>query len=102
MRMNHVTKFTVVFALLFSSVAAFGQATGIQEIAAQAALVSEFDVNGLKVILKRRPGAATVAGGLFIRGGARNITDKNAGIEALMIATAIEEGKANPRRTARR
>jgi len=102
MRMNHVTKFTVVFALLFSSLAAFGQATGIQEIAAQAALVSEFDVNGLKVILKRRPGAATVAGGLFIRGGARNITDKNAGIEALMIATAIEAGKTIPRGTVRR
>lgn len=100
--MNYIAKFTIIFVLLFSSVAAFGQASGIQEVAAQAALVTEFDVNGLKVILKRRPGAATIAGGLFIRGGARNITDKNAGIEALMIASAIEAGKTIPRETVRR
>jgi len=42
-------------------------------VAKQAALVSEFDVNGLKVLLKRREGSLTVAAGLFIRGGAANI-----------------------------
>ena len=47
--------------------------------ATQAALVSEFDVNGLKVLVKRRAGSQTVAAGLFIRGGARNITAENAG-----------------------
>ncbi|MCV4639927.1 hypothetical protein OFB62_31995, partial [Escherichia coli] len=56
-----------------------------QFVADQASLVSEFDVGGLKVILKRRPQSATVAGGLFIRGGARNIDAKNAGIERLML-----------------
>ena len=39
-------------------------------VANQAALVSEFDVNGLKVLLKRREGSLTVAAGLFVRGGA--------------------------------
>ena len=40
----------------------------------QAALVTEFDVNGMKVLLKKREGSLTVATGLFIRGGAANIT----------------------------
>ena len=36
--------------------------------AAAAALVTEFDVNGLKVLVKRRPSAPTVAAALFVRG----------------------------------
>src|SRR5438067_5874661 len=62
--------------------------------AASAALVTEFDVNGLKVLVKRRAGSQTVAGGLFIRGGSRNITAANAGIEDLMLDLA-SEGSAN-------
>lgn len=82
-------------------VAGFAQ-TGKPSIAEQANLVTEFDVNGLKVLVKRRPNAPTVAAGLFIRGGARNITDKNAGIENLMLDVAIEGGKKFPRETLRR
>jgi len=59
-------------------------------VAKQAALVTEFDVNGLKVLVKKREGSLTVAAGLFIRGGARNITPENAGIEALMLDVASE------------
>lgn len=66
-------------------------------VAKQAALVTEFDVNGLKVIVKRREGSPTVAAGLFIRGGARNITAQNAGIEALMLAAATEASANFPR-----
>ena len=55
-----------------------------------ARLVTEFDVNGLKVLVKRREGSQTVAAGLFIRGGARNITAENAGVEALMLDVATE------------
>ncbi|MBD0371941.1 MAG: insulinase family protein [Pyrinomonadaceae bacterium] len=65
--------------------------------ATQAALVSEFDVNGLKVLIKRRAGSQTVAAGLFVRGGARNITPENAGIENLMLATAVEASANFPR-----
>src|SRR5688500_954579 len=78
------------------------QTANLDNFAAQAALVSEFDVNGLKVILKRRANSPTIAGGLFVRGGARNITEKNAGIENLTIAAAIEAGKNMPRQTVRR
>ncbi|HEU4506659.1 MAG TPA: pitrilysin family protein [Pyrinomonadaceae bacterium] len=66
-------------------------------VAKQAALVSEFDVNGLKVLLKRREGSLTVAAGLFIRGGSANINAQNAGIETLMLSTATEATTGFPR-----
>lgn len=74
------------------------QNENLQDIVAkQAALVSEFKVNGLKVLVKRRAGSLTVAAGLIIRGGARNITAENAGIEALMLSTATEASTNFPR-----
>jgi len=69
-----------------------------QDIAAkQAALVSEFDINGLKVLVKRREGSLTVSAGLFFRGGIRNITTNNAGIEALMLSASTEASSHFPR-----
>jgi predicted Zn-dependent peptidase len=65
--------------------------------AAAAALVTEFDVNGLKVLVKRRAGSQTVAAGLFIRGGSRNISAENAGIEDLMLDVAEEASVNFPR-----
>ncbi|MGI8670497.1 MAG: M16 family metallopeptidase [Aridibacter sp.] len=72
------------------------------DVADQIALVSEFDVNGLKVVVKRRPSAPTVAAGLFVRGGARNISDKNAGVEYFMLDAATEGSKMFPREAIRR
>src|SRR5215211_5038715 len=66
-------------------------------VAKQAALVTEFDVNGLKVLLKRREGSLTVAAGLFIRGGSSNINAQNAGIESLMLSVATEATTNFPR-----
>jgi zinc protease len=66
-------------------------------IARQAALVTELDVNGLKVIVKRREGSQTVAAQLYIRGGSENITAANAGIEALMLNVASEASAGYPR-----
>jgi len=68
----------------------------------QAGLVSEFEVNGLKVLLKRRPFSSTVAAGLFIKGGARNVTADNSGIENLMLETAVEGSARYPRDVLRR
>src|SRR5439155_7340353 len=93
------------FALLPNSLlasASFPQTDKIENLAAQSALVSEFDVGGLKVILKHRSTAPTVAAGLFIRGGSRNISEKNAGIESLMLNSAIEAGKQFNRQAVRR
>ena len=69
---------------------------------AAASLVTEFEVNGLKVLVKRRAGSQTVAGGLFLRGGARNVTAANAGVEALMWDTATEATVGFPRAELRR
>src|SRR5689334_24992406 len=71
-------------------------------VAKQAALVSEFEVNGLKVLMKRREGSLTVAAGLFIRGGSANINAQNAGIETLMLSVATEASQNFPRATMRR
>ena len=75
----------------------------IDEVAATVeSLVTEFDVNGLKVIVKRRAGSQTVAAGLYVRGGSRNITAQNAGIEALMWDVATEGSQSFPRAVMRK
>jgi len=112
---NAVPSFLLIVSLLLASqVAAYGQekqpptirpepesARVLQNaqsvVARQAALVTEFEVNGLKVLLKRREGSLTVAAGLFIKGGSRNITPENAGIESLMLDAATEASAAFPR-----
>jgi len=72
------------------------------EVADAAKSVNEFDVNGLKVLFKRRSGSQTVVVGLFLRGGSRNITEKNAGVEALMLDVATEASTNYPRERFRR
>src|SRR5215510_13101276 len=71
-------------------------------IARQASLVTEFDVSGLKVLVKRREGSQTVAVGLFIRGGSENITANNAGVEGFMLNVASEASANYPRDRMRR
>jgi predicted Zn-dependent peptidase len=66
-------------------------------VARQSAQVTEFDVNGLKVLVKRREGSQTVAIQLYIRGGAGNITTANAGVEAFMLNVASEASTGFPR-----
>jgi predicted Zn-dependent peptidase len=69
---------------------------------AGAALVSELDVNGLKVLVKRRPGSQTISAALFIRGGSANLTAANAGIESLMLDVATAASAKYPRERLRR
>ncbi len=96
-----VVKRIYVFTFLVLSLAfgANAQGAGQQQSTngSQADLISDFDVNGLKVIVKRRPNAPTISAGLFIRGGARNLTPTTAGIESLMLSTATEASKKFPR-----
>jgi zinc protease len=94
--------FFAIVVLFSFGLVSFAQTGTIDNVAGQAAAVSEFEVNGLKVILKRRASTATVSTGLFIRGGARNITEKNAGIEHLMLLSALEAGKKYSRQAVRR
>ncbi len=71
--------------------------TGSSQTTAPADAVTEFNVNGLKVIVKRRTGSPTVAAGMFVRGGIRNQTAANAGIENLTLNVAVEASKKYPR-----
>ena len=64
--------------------------------------ITEFDVNGLKVIFKRRPSSPTVSAGLFTRGGVKNQTAQNAGIESLTLGTATEASVKYPREVLRK
>jgi zinc protease len=67
-----------------------------------AGTVTEFDVGGLKVIFKRRASSPTVSAGLFVRGGVRNQTAQNAGIENLALSAATEASKKYPREAMRK
>ncbi|HMJ25936.1 MAG TPA: pitrilysin family protein [Pyrinomonadaceae bacterium] len=71
-------------------------------ISRQASLVTEFEVNGLKVLVKRREGSQTVAAGLFIRGGVENVSSNNAGVEAFMLNVASEASASFPRERMRK
>ena len=74
-----------------------GQVDHSRLAAAAAAQVTEFDVNGLKVLVKRREGSLTASAGLFIRGGSTNLTVDNAGIEEFMLLAATEASANFPR-----
>ena len=89
-----------LFAAAFHT-AATAQAVGT-DLSSQAALVTEFDVNGMKVLVKRRAASATVAAGLFFRGGVRNLNAQNAGIENFMLTSATAGSIGFPRVTMRR
>lgn len=99
MKLVNKTFLLVCFSLFFSMA---GFAQGKLNIAEQVSSVTEFEVNGLKVLLKKRSNAPTVSGGLFIRGGVRNITDANAGIESLMLEVSKEGSKKYPTNVTRR
>jgi zinc protease len=54
--------------------------------------VTDATVNGIRILVKRDPGAELVATGLYIRGGARNWGKADAGIEALALSVAASGG----------
>jgi zinc protease len=100
-----------VLVVLLLSFGAFGQTPTTPPatvpdfqgvIARQASLVTEFEVNGLKVLVKRREGSQTVAADLFIRGGAENLSPTNAGVEAFMLDVASEASTGFPRERMRK
>ena len=72
---------------------------------AEAPPVTEGDVTtatvaGIPVIVQRLPGAAFAAGNLYIRGGTRNWTEKNAGIEHVALKVAASGGTTSLEKTA--
>lgn len=94
--------FLISLLILVLSAVGLAQSGGSPSLDQQTTLVTELNVNGLKVLVKRRPGAPTVAAGLFIRGGVMNLTPKTAGLENLMLLTATEASAKFPREVMRK
>lgn len=103
----------LTFLLLTAAAPALAQTAGAAPAPAPAAaqsreaadtlrLVTEFEVNGLKVLVKRREGSQSVVAGLFLRGGSRNVSAGNAGVEALMLDVATEASQKFPLAVMRR
>jgi zinc protease len=93
-QLSVVSKFFVLTLVILSfAFANFAQTAAVSPEKS----ITEFDVNGLKVIIKRRPSSPTVSAGLFTRGGVKNQTAANAGIESLALSTAAESSKKFPR-----
>ncbi|HEV7699627.1 MAG TPA: pitrilysin family protein [Pyrinomonadaceae bacterium] len=89
--------------LLIVSVFVAGTAPSFaQDAATVEKQITEFDVNGLKVIVKRRLSSPTVAAELFFRGGSSNLTPQTAGIETFALNVADEGSKLFPRAVLRK
>src|SRR5439155_245762 len=95
--MKQFTRLILIWALALSAFSFVSAQTASPE-----SQISEFDVNGMKVLIKRRAGTPTVAAGLFFRGGVRNMTPENAGIEGFMLSAAVEGSKNFPLQTMRK
>ena len=89
-------------ALIVIAAFCFALSSPKAQIADALKLVTEFDVNGMKVLVKRREGSQTVAAALIIKGGAQNVTADNAGVESLMLDIATEASANFPRERLRR
>ncbi len=97
MKVSLLSKFVRPALLLFAVLIA-----GQSALAQSSADITEFDVNGLKVIVKKRPSFPTVSAGLFVRGGVRNQKPEQAGIESLTLGVATEASAKFPRNVLRR
>lgn len=62
--------------------------------------VTTATVNGVQILVDRMPGAAFVSGQLYVRGGTRNWTADNAGIEEMAFRVAAEGGTTRLDKTA--
>ncbi|KXK00137.1 MAG: putative Zn-dependent peptidase [Acidobacteria bacterium OLB17] len=77
-------------------------AAGAAQTASPSAAITEFDVNGLKVIFKKRTSSPTISVGLYVRGGVRNATPETAGLENFALQAAMEGSRNFPKAVLRR
>ncbi|MGH7617690.1 MAG: M16 family metallopeptidase [Gemmatimonadaceae bacterium] len=62
---------------------------------------SSFDINGLRVILRRNTANDVVAANVYLLGGTQQLTPATQGIEALLLVASEQGTKHYPRETAR-
>jgi zinc protease len=65
-------------------------------VAADTAVTSKFEVNGVQVILRRNTANEVVIANLYLLGGTRQLTEQTAGIEALILAASERGTKRFP------
>src|SRR4051812_17200181 len=83
---------SLLAAILLAAPVASAPSQVVQQSAIAAdTTTSEFDVNGLRVILRRNTATDVVAANLYFLGGSRQLTPQTQGIEALLFA-ASERG----------
>ncbi|HQZ96966.1 MAG TPA: pitrilysin family protein, partial [Pyrinomonadaceae bacterium] len=93
---------TIKFVLFISIALTSVQLGYSQTVRTAPGQITEFDVNGMKVLIKRRLGTPTVAAGLYFRGGVKNLTADNAGIEGFALNIAAEGTRSYPRQKLRK
>jgi zinc protease len=94
--MHFTALFRVLLLTLACALLAFGQAAAPK--LASATDTQEFvTANGLKAVHRRVQGNEVIAVRLYFKGGARNITEKNAGIEPLALEVAQQGTKNFPK-----
>jgi zinc protease len=69
---------------------------------AMTALTTSFDVSGVHVILRQNSANNVVAANLYLLGGARQVTDANAGIEPILFDVSERGTRQYPKNTLRR
>src|SRR4051812_47114202 len=67
-----------------------------QQSTAPDTTTSQFEVNGLKVILRRNTASDVVAANLYFLGGTRQLTPQTQGMEALLFAAAERGSRKYP------
>ena len=66
------------------------------------ALTTSFDVSGVHVILRQNSANNVVAANLYLLGGARQVTDANAGIEPILLDVSERGTRQYPKNALRR
>jgi predicted Zn-dependent peptidase len=79
-------------ALTLLAASCAGRVPAPATLPAPDAAVTELSVHGVTVLVERAPGAETVALQLFIRGGVRNWSAGDAGVERLALTAAVSGG----------
>jgi zinc protease len=69
---------------------------------AMTALTTSFDVSGVQVILRQNSANNVVAANLYLLGGARQVTEANAGIEPILLDVSERGTRQYPKNTLRR
>ncbi len=91
------TAFTLLFSTNFAIVSADATTVKVSTVKIQNDTEHYFTSNGIEVVLKKIKTNDVIGLKLFIKGGSRNINEKNAGIEPLLLNLMLQGSKEFPK-----